>query len=113
MNRERVRDLLAQVADGSVSVRQAIDTLAFEPFESLAHATVDHHRALRQGHPEVIFGSGKTPEQIVDIARRIAGRGDGVLATRLAPEAAAALAAAFPDIEINPTARTGYRPGNE
>ncbi len=113
MTRARVRDLLSQVADGRLSVRQAIDALAFEPFESLSHATVDHHRALRQGHPEVIFGQGKTPEQVVDIARRIAARGDGVLATRLAAEAALALAAAFPEMQMNPVARTGFLPGGE
>ena len=113
MKRERVRDLLGQVADGSLSVRQAIDVLAFEPFETLSHATVDHHRALRQGHPEVIFGEGKTPEQVVEIAERIAVRGEGVLATRLAPEAAEALRAAFPEMELNPVARTGYLAGAE
>ena len=113
MNRERVRDLLSQVADGSLSPGQAIDALAFEPFESLAHATVDHHRALRQGHPEVIFGAGKTPEQVVEIAERIAARGEGVLATRLSEEAATSLRAAFPDMELNPIARTGYLAGSE
>ncbi len=113
MKRERVRDLLGQVADGRLSVRQAIDALSFEPFESLGHATVDHHRALRQGYPEVIFGEGKTPTQVVEIAQRIAARGEGVLATRLAPEAAEALGAAFPGIEINPVARTGFLPGGE
>lgn len=111
MKRERVRDLLGQVADGRLSVRQAIDALAFEPFESLGHTTVDHHRALRQGYPEVIFGQGKTPQQVVEIAQRIAERGEGVLATRLAPEAADALRGAFPDMELNHVARTGYLPG--
>ncbi|HEU4988410.1 MAG TPA: nickel pincer cofactor biosynthesis protein LarB [Gemmatimonadaceae bacterium] len=111
MMRGRVRDLLAQVADGSLSVAQAIDALAFEPFESLTHATVDHHRALRQGYPEVIFGAGKTPPQIVEIAERILARGEGVLATRLSPEAAEALRFAIPAVEINELARTAYVPG--
>lgn len=113
MNRGRVRDLLARVADGTVSVSGAIDALAFEPFESLGHATVDHHRSLRHGYPEVIYGEGKTPEQIVQIAERITAHGDGVLATRLGGEAADALRAAFPGMELNVTARTGYLPGAE
>src|SRR5258705_10479823 len=87
MRRERVRDLLAMVADGSLAVDRALDSLALEPAESLGFATIDHHRALRQGFPEVVYGGGKTPEQVVAIARRIADRGDGVLITRVAAEA--------------------------
>ncbi len=113
MRRERVRDLLARVADGTLSADSALDALAFEPFESLGHATVDHHRALRQGYPEVIFGSGKTPEQVVSIAERIAERGEGLLATRLSDEASQALAARFPDIQLNVSARTAHLPGTE
>ena len=77
MRRERVRDLLQQVADGSLDAAAALDALAFEPAESLGFATIDHHRALRQGFPEVVYGAGKTPAQIVEIATRIAARGDG------------------------------------
>lgn len=111
MMRGRVRDLLERVADGTVSIAEAIDALAFEPFEALGDATVDHHRALRQGYPEVIFGAGKTPRQIVEIAEHIAAQGDGVLATRLSEDAASALRAALPDIDLNPVARTGFLPG--
>ena len=88
MRREHVRDLLQQVADGSLDVEHALDALAFEPVESLGFATIDHHRALRQGFPEVIYGAGKTPEQICEIATRIAARGDGVLVTRCRDDAA-------------------------
>ncbi len=111
MMRGRVRDLLGRVADGTLSIGEAIDALAFLPFEDLGHATVDHHRALRQGYPEVIFGAGKTPAQVVEIAERIAARGDGVLATRLGDDAAAALRTALPGIELNPVARTAFLPG--
>jgi NCAIR mutase (PurE)-related protein len=106
MRRERARDLLARVADGSLPVDGALAALAADPTESLGFATIDHHRALRQGFPEVIFGAGKTPEQIVAIASRIAERGDGVLVTRLAPEAVAPLRAALPSVEHNAVART-------
>ncbi len=113
MMRGRVRDLLGRVADGTLSIADAIDALTFEPYEDLGHATVDHHRALRQGYPEVIFGAGKTPEQIVEIAGRIAERGDGVLATRLGADAVEALRQAVPGMELNPVARTGFLPGRE
>jgi pyridinium-3,5-biscarboxylic acid mononucleotide synthase len=108
MRRERVRDLLARVADGSIPVDGALDTLSADPLESLGFATIDHHRALRQGFPEVIYGAGKSPDQIAAIATRIAERGDGVLATRLAPEAVQALSRALPGIEHNAVARTAY-----
>jgi pyridinium-3,5-biscarboxylic acid mononucleotide synthase len=113
MTRARVRDLLAQVADGTLSVSQAIDALTIEPFERMADATVDHHRSLRHGYPEVIFGLGKTPEQIVRIAQRIAGRGEGVLATRLTADAAEAVRAVFPQVELNVVARTAYLAGTD
>jgi NCAIR mutase (PurE)-related protein len=105
---ERVRTLLAQVAAGAVSPADAERTLAWSPAETLPFATIDHHRTLRSGFPEVIFGSGKTPEQVAAIAERIAARGDGLLATRVAPEAASALAGRFPAIELNELGRTAY-----
>jgi NCAIR mutase (PurE)-related protein len=108
MRRERVRDLLAQVADGSLAVDRALESLALEPTESLGFATIDHHRALRQGFPEVVYGGGKTPEQVVAIAGRIAERGDGVLVTRVAPEAVRALIEAIPGIEYNALAATAF-----
>lgn len=110
MRRERVRDLLARVADGSLPVEGALDALALDPTESLGFATIDHHRALRQGFPEVIYGAGKTSEHIVAIAMRIAERGDGVLVTRVSDEAANALAEALPGAEHNATARTMFLP---
>ena len=111
MTRERVRNLLAQVADGSVSAEQALDDLATAPFESLDFATIDHHRALRQGFPEVIYGAGKTSGQIVGIAERLAERGDGFLATRLSDEAMAALTSRFDAVEINALGRTAHLRG--
>jgi NCAIR mutase (PurE)-related protein len=108
MRRERVRDLLAQVAAGSLAVDRALDSLALEPTESLGFATIDHHRALRQGFPEVVYGGGKTTEQVVAIASRIADRGDGVLVTRVAPEAVTPLAEAIPGVEHNALAATVF-----
>jgi hypothetical protein len=111
MRRERVRDVLHQVADGALDVSQALDALAFDPVESLGFATIDHHRALRQGFPEVIYGAGKTAEQICQIASQIAERGDSVLVTRIAPAAADRLQASLDGVEVNPVARTAYRLG--
>ena len=106
MRRDRVRELLQQVADGAIPVDGAIDELAFDPVESLGFASIDHHRALRQGFPEVVFGAGKTDDQVEQIAMRIAAQGDGFLVTRVAESAAARLVARFPDAEWNSVART-------
>jgi pyridinium-3,5-biscarboxylic acid mononucleotide synthase len=113
MRREHVRDLLQRVADGALEVGQALDSLAYEPAESLAFATIDHHRALRQGFPEVIYGAGKTPEQITEIATRIVARGDGLLVTRISPDAAEHLRAVMENVEINLIARTACVSGIE
>jgi pyridinium-3,5-biscarboxylic acid mononucleotide synthase len=108
MTRESVRSLLTRVADGTVTPEHALDDLAREPFESLEFATIDHHRALRQGFPEVIYGGGKTSGQIVAIAERIAERHGAFLATRLSDEAMAALTSRFDKVEINALGRTAH-----
>lgn len=113
MRRDVVRDLLRQVADGSLDAAAALDALAFEPVESLGFATIDHHRALRQGFPEVVYGAGKTPAQIIEIGARIVARGDALLVTRLADAAATALEESLPGVQLNAVARTAYLPGNE
>lgn len=108
MRREHVRDLLDQVANGALGIDEALGRLSFEPAESLGFATIDHHRALRQGFPEVVFGEGKATEHLVDIASRIAERGEGLLVTRLSNDAATALATRLPSVELNAMARTAY-----
>jgi len=113
MRRDRVRTLLEGVADGSVAVDAALASLSLEPVESLGFATIDHHRALRQGFPEIIYGAGKTPEQIREIALRIVSRGDGVLVTRIEQDAALALRESIPDVELNAVGRTAYVAGAE
>jgi NCAIR mutase (PurE)-related protein len=113
MRREHVRELLRQVADGSLDQAAALAALSFEPVESLGFATIDHHRALRQGFPEVVYGAGKTPTQIADIGERIATRGDALLVTRLADDGAAALSKVLPGVQLNALGRTAYLPGRE
>ena len=111
--RERILELLRQVAGGALSADQALDRIAFEPLESLSFATIDHHRAIRQGFPEVIYCPGKTVDQVVTIAARIAERGSGFLATRADELARAALAAAFPAAAVNAVGRTVRLAGTE
>jgi NCAIR mutase (PurE)-related protein len=110
MRRERVRALLEQVANGALAIDDALARLSFEPVESLGFASIDHHRALRQGFPEVVFGEGKSPSQILEIASRIADREDGVLVTRLAEASATLLRERLPGIECNALARTAFLP---
>ena len=112
MTRERVLALLRQVAVGEIDAATALEQLALPPVESLPFATIDHHRSLRHGYPEVIYGSGKTTDQVVAIAERLAQRGDGFLVTRSSPETRVALAAYFPRVELNDLARTAYLPPN-
>jgi NCAIR mutase (PurE)-related protein len=106
MMRDHARDLLEQVASGKLAPEKALDALSFQPTESLDFASIDHHRALRQGFPEVIFGEGKTDDQIVVIAQRIMEHGNGVLATRVSPSAAKAVQAAIQGAEWNELGRT-------
>ncbi|HEX3865732.1 MAG TPA: nickel pincer cofactor biosynthesis protein LarB, partial [Gemmatimonadaceae bacterium] len=81
--------------------------------DGLSFATIDHDRVLRQGFPEVIYGAGKTPQQILEIALRIAARGHAVLATRISPDAADVLRERLPNVELNAIARTAHVPGRE
>lgn len=108
MTRDRVLALLSQVADGQLDAAEALRQLDFLPTESLPYATVDHHRALRQGYPEVIFGAGKSVEHVEGIANALAARGDGFLVTRATPEMMWALRERFPDVELNELGRTVY-----
>ena len=89
MTKQEIKRLLTQVADGAIPVDDAILKLKMEPFEDLGFAKLDHHRGLRQGTAEVIYGAGKTPEQITKIASAMLTSGQQtVLITRLTPEAA-------------------------
>jgi pyridinium-3,5-biscarboxylic acid mononucleotide synthase len=106
MSPERVMELLEQVRSGAVQPEAALGQLANLPFEDLGYARVDHHRALRQGLPEVIFGQGKTAEQIIGISQRLLAAGQNVLVTRLSPDVVPEVLREVPALEHNPTART-------
>ena len=91
MNPERLTDLLRDVRSGTVSVEAALRRLRTLPFEDLGFASLDHHRSIRQGFPEVLFCEGKTDAQILGIARSLLRRKGPFLATRIGPRAARAL----------------------
>jgi NCAIR mutase (PurE)-related protein len=87
VNPDRIRKILADVASGSTSVDEASESLRLLPFEDLGFAKIDHHRQLRRGFPEVIFGPGKNAEQIRTIASRLISQGQNVLVTKTNEEA--------------------------
>jgi NCAIR mutase (PurE)-related protein len=86
LNSESLRKLLRQVQSGEVSPDDAVDRLRHLPFEDLGFAKVDHHRTLRVGMPEVVFGERKTPAQVAAIFEKLAQHGNNVLATRTTRE---------------------------
>lgn len=104
MDGQRLQRLLEQVRDGETSVEAAIESLRHLPFEDLGFAKVDHHRAMRHGMPEVIFGMGKTPDQVEGIARALLARSQNVLLTKASPEMADRLRALTPEAEYFPGA---------
>ncbi|HVO79692.1 MAG TPA: nickel pincer cofactor biosynthesis protein LarB [Terriglobales bacterium] len=91
MNADSIRKLFEQVRKGKLSPDQAVERLRHLPFEDLGFAKVDHHRRLRVGMPEVVFGQAKTPAQIAEIFTRLAKHGGNVLATRTSEEQFAAV----------------------
>ena len=110
MNRTELKALLDAVGDGRLTAEaaqeQIFQVLSQKPFEDIGYARVDHHRASRQGFPEVVFGQGKTPDQIAGIAERIVAAGHTLLVTRTTPQAAEAVRAVLPDAAFHPLART-------
>jgi NCAIR mutase (PurE)-related protein len=110
MTRPELQDLLQDVQAGRLTPEAAQDRilqyLRQAPFEDLGFARVDHHRKIRQGFPEVIFGPGKSPQQIASIAERIVAAGDNLLVTRTTKDAFEAVAAVVPGAVFHELART-------
>jgi pyridinium-3,5-biscarboxylic acid mononucleotide synthase len=105
VNPSDIDALLQAVRDGQVSPADARARLAVFGSEGLGFATIDHARELRTGWPEVVFGAGKTPEQVAAIAERIAARGHNVLVTRTTVEAFRGVAARLPAARHHESAR--------
>ncbi len=105
MNRSTLLDLLAAVERGEVTPQAASDRLANLPFEDIGHTRIDHHRALRNGLPEVIYAAGKSPTQTAEIFTRMAASGSDVLATRVDEATQQAVIAVVPATTYHVTAR--------
>jgi NCAIR mutase (PurE)-related protein len=105
MNQEQMRALLESVRSGAVDVDAAVERMRHMPFEDLGFAKIDHHRALRQGMPEVVFAQGKTPEQVAEIASRLLENAPNILVTRADEATAAVVRERIPQAEYFPLSR--------
>jgi NCAIR mutase (PurE)-related protein len=105
MNEDALRKLLAAVRDGTLTPEQAVERVRRLPFEDLGFATIDTHRAIRCGFPEVIFCQGKTPAQVAAITERLLAADAEVLASRADREHYAAAVEVFPEAEFHEAAR--------
>jgi len=119
MNIDALKDLLNDFKTGRIGEADVLDRLRTLPFEDLGFAKVDHHRTLRRGFPEVVYGAGKTVEQIIAIAESMVGKKTNLLVTRCEDAAGQALMRRFPEgkwhaearcftVEIRPKPRAGY-----
>lgn len=108
MDAERLKEIMKKVRSGELGVDAALTQLRHLPFESLEEATIDHHRSLRCGFPEVIFCGGKSEKQIMTIVKKMVEKGERVLATRVEPDVASRLVEKFSNAEHNAIARTVF-----
>lgn len=107
MESKHMLSILQQVQDGTLDIHSAYDKLKISPFEDLGYARVDHHRKIRQGVPEVIYGAGKTPEQIAGIVTALLSNcSENILITRLEAASADFLAGQF-TLTYDPVSRIG------
>ena len=101
MNREKLEKLLISVSRGNISVPEAIRSLESMPFKDLEWAILDHHRAVRRGFPEVIYGPGKSAGQLSVLITELIKQGGPVIATKVAPEKALRVISDLPHIEYH------------
>lgn len=113
MRRERLERLLERLRRGEAQVPEVLDLLDREPLDILGFARLDHHRALRIGHPEAVFCEGKELDQLAAICRSLASRGEGFLATRASEEQLDALEREFPGLEVSRRGRIAHLPPAE
>jgi len=105
MHVDHLKKLLTRVQQGKASVEKALTELKMLPFEEISCATIDHHRPLRQGAPETIFGEGKTAAQVLSIMKKLQEKGNNVLVTRLEREKYSSIKRAFPKARYYPLSR--------
>ena len=106
MGNEGLKALLTAVQGGTMTTDEAMEKMKQFPFEDIDFAKIDHHRAVRQGYPEVIYGERKTPEQIRDITQRLLASQSNILVTRASLEAFEAVYSIAKDAVYNPLGRT-------
>lgn len=106
MDEKTLLDLFQKVRNGKLSPAEAVGKLKTLPFEDIGFATIDHHRTLRRGFPEVIWGQDKTAQQIIAIMKKMRNHKDPVLVTRLDRKKARTLLKAFPKATYYPVSRT-------
>ena len=91
-----LKELIEKIKDGTIGVDEALTKLRDLPFEDIGFASIDHHRALRRGFPEVIYGWGKKTEEIVEIIRKMVDKEENILVTRLTDDKAKIIKEQFP-----------------
>ncbi|MBI5968445.1 MAG: nickel pincer cofactor biosynthesis protein LarB [Deltaproteobacteria bacterium] len=106
MNVDHLRKLLVKVQSGKINVERALQELKTLPFEEIGCATIDHHRPLRRGAPETIFGEGKTAAQVISIMRKMQAKKNNILVTRLDRAKVAPIKRALPRAQYYPQSRT-------
>jgi len=106
MNPEKLRQLLESVKKGELSIDKALKKLKTLPFEDIGFAILDHHRSLRKGFPEVIWGEGKTSSQITTIVKKMLKKNYSILVTRVDARKAAYIKKSIPKISYHPASRT-------
>ncbi|OGP64230.1 MAG: 1-(5-phosphoribosyl)-5-amino-4-imidazole-carboxylate carboxylase, partial [Deltaproteobacteria bacterium RBG_13_53_10] len=105
MDQQKIKELLGKVKAGKVSVEEAVSRLRHLPFEDMDVACIDHHRSIRRGASEVIFGEGKAVEDILMIVQRMVAQEENILITRLSPEKAKKVKKRYPKAEYYPRSR--------
>lgn len=105
MDKDALRSLLEQVKLGEVQVGEALEKLKLLPYNDLGFAKIDCHRHLRQGFPEVVFGQGKTPEQIAKIMEKLSQGEKNILATRISPQVYEKVKEVLPEVIYYPLAK--------
>ena len=108
MSQQDILKVLEHVQDGTLSPSDALTQLKLEPFQDLGFAKIDHHREVRQGTSEIIYGSGKTPEHIIKIMAAMREHGQKtIMITRISQETADLIAKEYPALNYNPLAKIG------
>ena len=105
MNEHELKQLLEAVKNNEIDIDEASERLKTMPFEDLGYAKVDHHRALRTGFPEVIFGATKSADQIISIMKKLAADGGNVMATRCSADTFAKVSREIPEAVYHEQAR--------